>query len=174
VHSFHLYVPAVGAWYLAAVALTEVIALLPATVARARDALLGAAIAACFVLSTMALHRNTTEVNADGAPLLRSFVLRRAVLAERMWNGLRAKANPRNTSGRLVLVYRYPQYRANWLNVHAALGQGAGVRLALDRPGLRVVFAPPDYVPGDVNPEMEVLYFTELGECRTLAEMGIK
>jgi hypothetical protein len=170
VHTFHLYVPAIGPWFLLALVFEELAAILPRRAARLRGAGLAVLAATCFIGSGVALHRNISEPIAENVPLPRSFVLRRALLAERMWNCLRAKTDPRNAGGRLVLVYRQPQYRANWVNIHSALGQGSAVRLALDQPNLDVVFAPPSELPPDVK-ESELFFYTEAGECRRLAEM---
>jgi hypothetical protein len=166
--SFHLYVPAVGAWYLAAVAIAESVALLP--VVRWRVVIPTTAVVVCFVFSSLALRRNMTELNEYGVPVLRSFVLRRAVFADRMWQCLRAKANPNSASGRIVLLYKYPNLVANWRNIQTAIGKGSGVRLALERPNLEVIFDPPEETPRDILMD-EVIYFTELGACGRLEEL---
>ena len=172
VHSFHLYVPALGAWFLVAVAVEELIVLLPAGVARLRYAGLIVLLATCFVGSVFSMHRNLAPTAPD-LPYPHSIVLRRAVMAERMWHGIRWRVNQRNESGRLILVYNQPRYEANWGNIRSALGQGSAVRLALDWRDLDVIFVPPSKMPPNVNLETEVLFYSVLGEVSTAAEAGV-
>lgn len=174
VYSFHLYVPALGAWFLVAVAVEELMALLPAGAARLRYAGLIALVATCFVGSSIAMDRNLASTSRD-LPYPHSIVLRRAIMAERMWYGIRWRANPRNDSGRLILVYHQPQHRheANWNNIRSALGQGSAVRLAQGAPDLDVIFVPPSKLPPNVNLETEVLLYTVLGEVWTAEEAGL-
>jgi hypothetical protein len=100
-------------------------------------------------------------------PLPRIFVLRRAVLAERMLGDIRARAD--TFAERLILMYPTPELKANWRNVQSALGSGSGVRLFLERPGLDVVFVPPATLPVGAS-ATEVMVFTEFGNCYTVSE----
>jgi hypothetical protein len=168
-HSFHLYVPALGTWFLAAVAIEELLVRVPSRRTAAR--LLAGVALVVFVVSAVVLRRNTVPVVGDPLELPRSFVLRRAVIAERMGDDLLRRTQLRGKPGRLVLVYPYPEFLANWRNVHAALGQGSGVRLLLQSPNLDVLFVPPADPPLATDPTIEVMIYTELGRCYTVAEV---
>jgi hypothetical protein len=165
-HSFHLYVPAIGAWFLVASALESVCAFLARRAERVVVPVLAAVVVVCAVGCIGTTRRNATATFSATVPLPRSFVLRRAVLAERIAHDLRVKTSTTGPLRRIVLIYPYPKFRANWLNVHAALGQGHALPLILDRPGLETVFVPPSTVPGDARRD-EVFYYTELGRCFT-------
>lgn len=170
-HSFHLYVPAIGTWFIAAVAIEEALAGVRVRAERTvRHALVGAALLV-FVVSTFVVRANAVAVVSESMLLPRSFVLRRAVLAERMRDDILARSKLRGKPGRMILVYPYPQYRANWLNVHSALGQGSGVRLILESPNLDLVFVPPADPPPADDPSIEVMIYTEMGRCYTVAEV---
>ena len=169
-HSFHLYVPAIGTWFIAAVAADDLLARIP-VVRRAAGPLLTGAAVLVFVVSAITMRKNTTAVVSDTFQLPRSFVLRRAVLAERIRDDILVRSRLRGQPGRMILVYLHPEYRANWLNVHAALGQGSAVRLFLESPDLDVLFVPPSEPPPADDPAIEVMVYTELGRCYTYAEV---
>lgn len=168
--SFHLYIPALGAWFLVASALDGLRWLSGAVTRRRVDVVLAAAAIACVAGSVVVVRKNTSATIAKHMPLPPSFVLRRAVLAERMCHDIRAKSTRYGKGGRVVLVYPHPEYHANWRNIHAALGQGSAVRLVLDSPDLDVVMSPPEPLPPLDDPSTEVFYYTEMGRCYTAAE----
>ncbi|HET6348931.1 MAG TPA: hypothetical protein VFH88_07600 [Candidatus Krumholzibacteria bacterium] len=162
-HSFHLYVPAIGAWFL----LASIADSVWKRVRASRPALVALAGMTIVIMvgSVIALQKNV-NTQLDMVPLPRSFVLRRAVLAERMCTAIESRWSGSGAE-RLVLVY--PGTRgANWRNVQSALGSGSALRLLLRKPDLDVVFVPPDPMPG-ANAG-EVLVYTELGQCFGLQE----
>lgn len=167
-HSFHVYVPGIATWYLLALAMDEGRKLLPRRLDSAAIPVAVAIAAVCFVGSVVAVRRNVTAEISASVTLPRSFVFRRAVLAERMWHDIRAKTTGK--SSRLILAYRHPEYAPNWRNVVSAMGQGSAVRLALDRPDLDVVFVPPADAPAP-DDSMEVLFYNEFGRCYTMDEV---
>lgn len=169
-HSFHLIVPGVATFYLLALTLDDAAALAGKRHARIVALVGGLLVVVVLVGSLAAARRNANTPISDKINLPRSFVLRRAVLAERLLTGIRERYEGQP---RLMLRYRYPEYQANWLNVHAALGQGSGVRLALNRPGLEVVFSPPADIPSVEEMKsgtLQLLIYSELGQVFTLDE----
>ncbi len=171
-HSFHLYVPAVGVWFLAAVAMDELLALVPAAARKPARTLMAGVAVVVFTGSTLALRENTMATLSESVPLARSFVLRRAVLAERMLNDIGVRTRLKGRPGRMVLLYQQPQYVANWRNVYSALGEGSAVRLYLGSPDLEVQFVPPLDIPLPDDPDVEVMVYSELGRCYTAAEVA--
>ncbi len=169
-HSFHLYVPAIGAWFLLASALDGIRAAIAAPARRQLDLALVVALIIGVAGSTVALRKNVHAMISESMQLPRSFVLRRAVLAERMCHDLLIKSAKKGKGGRLILAYPYPKYAANWRNIYSALGQGSAVRLVLESPDLDVVFVPPAAAPSADDLSTEVLFYTELGRCYTVAE----
>jgi hypothetical protein len=170
-HSFHLYVPAVGTWFLAAVMLEDVLSRVRVRAEQSvRYGLAAVAVLVCAV-STVVVRANTTAVVSEDFPMPRSFVLRRAVLAQRMCDDILERSTLADRPGRMILVYLHPEYRANWLNVHSALGQGSAVRLVLRSPDLDVLFVPPAEFPPSDDPNIEVMVYTEVGRCYSAAEV---
>ncbi|HEX5130859.1 MAG TPA: hypothetical protein VFX92_00080 [Candidatus Krumholzibacteria bacterium] len=170
-HSFHVYVAAIGIWFLAAVALDDALARVRVNRTLVVRGVLVAAALACFAGSLMAVRKNSVATVGDALDLPRSFVLRRAVLAERIRDDLLPRSRLHGKSGRLFMLYLYPQYRANWLNIHSALGQGSAVRLMLESPHLDVLFVPPLDIAVPDDPSVEVFVYTELGRCYTAHEV---
>jgi hypothetical protein len=166
-HSFHLYVPAIGVMFLLASAADSVARRFGARGQREVAAGLIAITLVLAIGSPIALRKNTTGMISEVIPLPRIFVLRRAVLAERMLGDIRARAD--TFAERLILMYPTPELKANWRNVQSALGSGSGVRLFLERPGLDVVFVPPATLPVGAS-ATEVMVFTEFGNCYTVSE----
>lgn len=165
-HSFHLYVPAIGAWFL----LASVVESLRRIAGGAWNRpVLAALVGAAVVIAAgapRALHRNMVAT-VEAVPLPRSFVLRRAILAERMCTNIKSRWKG-TTTGRLILFYP-GTHAANYRNIDSALGYGAAVKLVLQKPTLDVVIVPPRPMPPDVAPD-ELLVYTELGGCYTLEE----
>jgi hypothetical protein len=170
-HSFHVYLPAIGAWYLVAAVVDDALSRVRARDARVLAASLAIAGLSCGVVSSVKLRENVHTLLNDGYPLPRSFVLRRAGLAERLRDGILQKSRLRGRPGRLVMLYLHPEYAANWRNVHAALGQGSAVRLFLESPDLDVLFVPPADLPPPGDHDLEVLVYTEVGRVYTAAEV---
>ncbi len=166
-HSFHLYVPAIGVSFLLA-SLAEAIRRRVGE-HRGRQFAIAAICAAIVVAagSTVAVRKNATAVLHENLPLPRTFVLRRAVIAERMSGEIRNRWT--GTRRQLILVYQSPAMRMNWRNVYVALGNGSAVRLWLKQPDLDVVFVPPADLP-PWSEEQEIIIYTESGYCFTLAE----
>jgi hypothetical protein len=159
-------VPAIGAWFLMASAGDSLARLARGAWSRAvlTVSILGAVVLAAG--ASPALQRNM-KAQVEGAPLPRSFVLRRSVLAERMCTNIKARWTG-NQTGRLVLYY--PGTRpANYRNIHSSLGYGAALKVLLARPGLDVVFVPPAKMPEPISPG-ELMVYSELGACYTLGE----
>ena len=165
-HSFHLYVSAIGAWFLLGSAGDLLRRVAGAGWGRA---VVAAAIVAATVVAagaSPALHRNmnaTVEIVA----LPRSFVLRRAILAERMCTNIKQRWTG-ETTGRLILFYP-GTHPANYRNIQVALGYGAGVKVLVERPDLEVVFVPPAEMPDSIQPG-ELMVYSELGACYRLEE----
>jgi len=170
-HSFHLYVPAIGLWFLAAVTVDDLLARVRAGSERTVHAALALMAVLVCVVSSVSVRANTTAIVDESFQMPRSFVLRRAMLAGRMRDDILARSALRGQPGRMVLVYPYPEILANWRNVHAALGQGSAIRLFLESPDLDVLFVPPAEPPPSDDPGIEVMIYTELGRCYTAAEV---
>jgi hypothetical protein len=167
-HSFHLYLPEIGVCFLLASVADSLRRLAGATRRQAATAVLIAATVVVAAGSVAAVRTNVAAIISPEVALPRIFVLRRAVLAERMCADLQAKWGA--PGPRLVLAYPFPQAPpANWRNVQSALGYGSAVRLALNRPGLEVVFVPPAEMPDSTDPSGVIVY-TELGRAYTLRE----
>jgi hypothetical protein len=165
-HSFHLYVPAIGVCFLLASVLEGVRRLAGVRLQRAVTiALVGAAVVGMGG-SMWAVRKNNTAPIDETVNLPRLFVLRRAVLAERMVKDIKAKFD--TTAPRLILIYPVAELEPNWRNVQSALGDGSAVRLVLNRPDLDVMFVPPATLPDATR--REVMVFTEWGSCHTLDE----
>jgi hypothetical protein len=169
-HSFHVYVAALGAWFLVATAIDQLRSYCGQVLARRIGFGLILVVLAVFAVSVAAVRKNVAARVSSSIPLGRSFVLRRAMLADLMCRDIKSKV-PRGTVGdRIILLYPFPEYAANWRNVYTAMGNGSAVRLLLDMPELDVIFAPPRDLPRRVDEMKEVLYYTELGRCYTAAE----
>lgn len=158
--SFHVYVPAIGAWFLAAVMVDDILGMLRSAWARRVQMVFPLLAVACFVPSLRAVEYNVST-KLEPIDLPQFVVFRRATIAERMWKDLQRKVT--GHPDQLALVSLTPQHRPNWLNVHAALGQGSAVRLALGPPFPEVVFVPPSD-PDAVDESTVVLYYTVRGE----------
>jgi drug/metabolite transporter superfamily protein YnfA len=168
-HSFHLYVPAIGGWFVLASAVEVVRRTMSRPALRRFDVGLAVAAVVCIAGSVVAVRNNVAATISDEIQLPRSFVLRRAVLAQRMCADIQSR-QPMHESGRLVLVYPHPEAAANWRNIQSALGQGSALRLALESPDLDVVFVPPAEIPVRTGDSINVLVYNELGRCYTVPE----
>jgi hypothetical protein len=165
VFSFHLYLPAIGAWYLLAGFGDAVIESLARSWQRNLRLATACVVVLAAVGSTLAVRENLTNYYSDDVkiPMLR--VLRRAVLAQEVcacvaqqWPG----------GPKLVLVYAGDPAMGNWGNIKSAMSDGSALRLVLHQPDLDVRFILPAE-GGDV-PEDQVMIVTELGRTFTFPQ----
>jgi hypothetical protein len=167
-HSVHFYLPALGVVFLLASAVDAARRMIGARWHRVVDA---SAVAAAIIVaagSVSALHRNVVATLSAEINLPRSFVLRRAVLAQRICDGVQDRWTA-SGRGRLVMVYPGRQHAANWRNVMTAVGGGSALRILLRDPDLDVVFVPPAPMPGP-DEFGEFIVFSEVGDCYTIDE----
>jgi hypothetical protein len=164
-HSFHLYLPAIGAMFILATAADS----LAAMAAFGRRGLATVAIVLAVVVmsaSVFAARKNFYSLISKRTPLPHSFVLRRAILAERVCRDVSSRWSG---GARLALVYG-GRKRANWLNIESSIAKASALRLVLNQPHLDVRFVPPAQKPVANDPNETVILVTELGECYTPAE----
>jgi hypothetical protein len=162
VFSFHLYLPAIGAWYLLAGMGESVLASLASSWQRyLRFATVGMVVLAA-VGSSLAVRKNVTNYCSDDVRIPKLRVLRRAVLAEEVctcvaqhWPG----------GSKLVLEYAGDPAMGNWGNIKSAISEGCALRLVLHQPDLDVEFILPS--EGADIPESQVMIVTELGRTLT-------
>jgi hypothetical protein len=168
VFSFHLYLPAIGAWYLIATAADALVHGVPALWRRLVVVTAVCAVVLAAAGSSVAVKRNTTNYVSDDVKLPKVRVLRRAVLAERVCNDV----SERWTRGpRLSLVYAGRADLGNWGNIKCALHDGDALRLVLHQPALEVDFLLPSQVSG--IPPDQIMVVTELGETLTIDQYRV-
>jgi hypothetical protein len=162
VFGFHLYLPAIGAWYLLAGAADSLVEMLASSWRRPAHVIAACAVVLAASGSVVAVRKNLTNYCSDDVRIPKVRVLRRAVLAEQVctdvtrgWNG----------GGRLVLVYAGRLDSGNWGNIQSALGEGRALRLVLGQPTLAVTLALPEQ-SRDIPPD-ETMIVTDLGRTFT-------
>jgi len=168
VFSFHLYLPAIGAWYLIARATDSLVEALP--IAARRPVMLAAVCAVMIAAtgSTVAVKKNTTNYVSDDVQIPKVRVLRRAVLAEQVCNDVSERWK---RGSRLVLVYAGRAELGNWGNIKCAIHDGDALRLVLHQPDLQVDFLLPaqvSHIPSD-----DIMVVTELGEALTVDQYRV-
>jgi hypothetical protein len=165
VFSFHLYIPAIAAVYLLAIAGDSLADALTTPVRRLVHVVGVCAIAMAAAGATMAVKSNITNYCSAEVRIPQVRVLRRAVLAERVCTDV----TKRWAGGsRLALVYVGRQDVGNWGNIQSAIGDGKALRLVLNQPTLEVTLTLPDD-SGDIPPE-EMMIVTEFGDTFTLQQ----
>ncbi|HET6462163.1 MAG TPA: hypothetical protein VFH33_00045 [Candidatus Krumholzibacteria bacterium] len=168
VFSFHLYLPAIGAWYLIATAGDALVRVVPTLWRRSVAVTAVCAVVLAAAGSTVAVRKNTTNYVSADVKLPKIRVLRRAVLAEQVCNDV-SERWPRGP--RLSLVYAGRSELGNWGNIKCAIHDGDALRLVLHQPALPVDFLLPSqvsHVPTD-----QIMVVTELGEALTVDQYRV-
>jgi hypothetical protein len=163
--AFHMYLPAIGAWYVLASALGAIRDLVAAGSRRRAGIALALGVFVIAVGSVSAVERNIRNLVAHDVPLPRIFVLRRAVVAERVCAGVKARWAG---EGKVFLLYTGSQHAANGLNVRSAIGEGSALQLVLGRPDLEVRFVTTVELSGEKRGL--VLVINPVGDVYTQAE----
>ncbi len=165
VFSFHLYLPAIGAWYLLAGAGDSLVQALASSWQRRVGVCTACAVLIAAAGSTAAVRANITNYFSEDVKIPKIRVLRRAVLAEQVC----ADVARRWTGGpQLVLVYSGDPDLGNWGNIQSAISDGKALRLVLRQPTLQVTFLVPSQC-GAVPPD-QVMIVTELGQTFTVSQ----
>jgi hypothetical protein len=165
VFSFHLYLPAIGAWYLLGGIGDSVTETLRSSWQRSLRIATACVVVLAAVGSTLAVRKNVTNYYSEDVKIPQLRVLRRAALADRVcadvvqhWQG----------SEQLTLVYVGDPAYGNWGNIKCALSDGRALRLVLHQPNLVVAFVLPAE-SGAVTAE-HLMIVTELGQTLTPLE----
>lgn len=165
VFSFHLYLPAIGAWFLIATAADSVVEMLAASWRRNARLALACTVVLAGLGSTSAVRKNMTNYCSAEVKIPQLRVLRRAVLAEKVCSDVSRRWNG---GSRLSLVYGGRQDLGNWTNIQSAISDGSALRLVLRQPTLAVTLT----LPGETAdiPTNEMMIVTELGETFTYSQ----
>jgi len=177
-HNFylHTYIPAFGLLYLIALFVQDVLELRPLGNDRARLAILAVTLVAVSAGSFHMVRRNERYKMFDFIDMQRSFVLRRAAIAETVFHGLMAEKPFDETIQKVYIVYAREEGRkeAKWnrTNVETAIGRGRLVNLIYGRPDLEVVFG----IAGDEIPWAEqfvadIYFHDDYGNCMKMDVM---
>jgi len=165
IYAFHLYLPAIGAWYLLGGAADSVVGMFAVFRRRYARAVAVGALAVAAAGSVIAVRANLRTNISDEVAIPRIFILRRAVLAEQVCRDV----SDRWAGGtHLALVYGGRQGGGNWGNIQSALANGSALRLVLNEPDLAVSFILPSQI-GAIPPE-ETMIVTELGHTFTFSQ----
>lgn len=165
IFAFHLYLPAIGAWYLLGSAADSIVGMFAVFRRRYARAVAVGAVAVAAAGSVIAVRANLRTNISDEVKIPKIFVLRRAVLAEQVCRDV----SDRWTGGtHLALVYGGRQGSGNWGNIQSALANGSALRLVLNEPDLEVRFILPSQI-GATPPE-ETMIVTELGHTFTFPQ----
>jgi hypothetical protein len=167
IEMFHLYIPLVGAWYVMASAVEAVREMTVVAWRRRLDVAVAGLVMVAVAGSFAATARNVRAQIRPDIAIPRNFVLRRAVLAERVCHDVTERWPG---AARLVLIYAGDPRAANWVNIQSALGEGSALRLVLQRPGLDVRFVLPAEAGSYHEGDDAVMVVTDLGQTYTLAE----
>jgi hypothetical protein len=172
-HTFllHTYIPMVGIVYLLSVAIDDAL--------RLRTWRPGVAYAiAVFVIavyswgSANAVRRNERATLSDTNTFTRSFVLRRAKIAENAHRDIARKVTNGVVFDRVQMVYGgRPEALWNMNNFQGAVGNGGAIRLTLGNPGAVVTFHTTAKLPPVDTPRTLTLFYTDFGNCFTLDEV---
>lgn len=168
VFSFHLYLPAIGAWYLIATAADALVLSVPVRWRRSVAAAAACAVVLAAAGSPAAVRKNTTNYVSADVQIPRLRVLRRSVFAETMCNDVSERWGG---GPRLALVYAGRAELGNWGNIKCAIHDGDALRLVLHQPALEVDFLLPSQVRG-IPPE-QIMVVTELGETLTVDQYRV-
>jgi len=162
VFSFHLYIPAIGAWYLLAGGADSLLEALAGAWPRRVRLAVACALMVAVVGSTLAVKKNLVNYCSDDVQIPQLRVLRRAVLAEQVCRDV-ARSWP--GGHRLVLVYTGDPGAGNWGNIRSSMNDASALRLVLHQPELEVLFLVPEECAG--IPPDEEMFVTELGNTFT-------
>jgi len=170
VHTFHLYLPMVGACYLLGCTIDAIRAAVTVPRRRAAGIVLALVVAVTAAGACISIERNARATISSEVKLPRDFVLRRAVLADRVCRDVQGRWSG---GSRLVLVYVGDPNAANLANIRSALGpsvrgEGSALRLALQQPGLDVQLGV--LKSAGSLPESGIMILTDLGHTFTTAE----
>jgi hypothetical protein len=191
-HQFylHTYISSLGTIYLVALLVDDGASLL----GRARfawRAIPYAAIVAFAVLAWRTTRINETSFLAGDQAFRKSFVMRRAIVAENLYKSISLRRSL--AADGVYLVYSWsraappsrgdrPQdeqedaykrvYMVYLNNFTAAIGRGSAVRLLYGVADLPVELFPLESAPQGETPGIDVFYFDDRGQCRTPEEFG--
>ena len=152
-HTFylHTYIPALSVLLLIGTAVDDIYKL-PQFKSQLRTAALAVTLIVCSVLSFTMIRKNVDAKISPGSPFERSFPVRRAIIAERVFDQIEQQKPDGPAPPLLTMVYNRPEGRTSekWVaeNVKTALGNGGGLKLLFDRLDMEVRFA----VAGDPAP----------------------
>lgn len=172
-HAFHLhnYVPAVGLAVLFAPVAEDFFRVLRHWRAQAASAAAFGLMALVAVMCFTKVRANETNYLRPDLPLPRDFVLRRAIIAQNVFDDLRSKTRFDRPPRRLILIYTQ---ESGWYkeNVIAALGRENGFKLFFSDPDLSVTFADRGDAPPPGDPQSaRVFYFDYMGNLFSPEEM---
>jgi len=173
-HTFylHTYLPAIGIFYLVALALEDLYRFAGARRDELPYALAAFALVMLFALCFTDARRNEHIQRDDGSLYLRSFVIRRAIVAQNFCNSLREQIDPRRQVDTVLLVYgRADPKGAEWnvLNVQAAVGYGSAVRLYYGDPNIWVRFILPSELDASIEGrQVDVFLHDDVGNLRRI------
>jgi hypothetical protein len=101
---------------------------------------------------------------APNVPLPRVFVLRRALIAQRVCTGVSARWHGES---RVFLLYAGSPQSANGQNIVSAIASGDAIRVALGRPDLMVSFTTPAELPQVADASSLVVAIDQVGNVYT-------
>jgi hypothetical protein len=176
-HTFylHTYIPAFGIIYMIALAAEDVFALRRLRVDRTRLAVLGCVLLAMTAVSFVMVRKNEKYKMFGFLELQRSFVLRRATIAKKIYDGVTAAGPAGDNVQKVYMVYGREEGRdtAAWnrKNVVAASGQGSLINLIYEKPLLPVLFkVAGDKIDWEEQYVSDIFFFDDFGNSRPMEE----
>jgi hypothetical protein len=164
----HTYSAALGFAYLIALAAEDVLSGKRIRSERARWAIAAGVFVAMSVVSYTMVRHNEREQMHGSWGFKKSFVLRRAEIAEEAYRSIsRAKAGAPAPDA-VIMVYGRPGGKDsfNMRNVIAALGDGSAIRLFYDMPYLKIRFTSiDDPVSSEITDRTHLYNFDDGGGC---------
>lgn len=145
-HTFylHTYIPAFGVLYWIALFVDDVFSLRLLYNRRARLAVLAAVLAGTTAACGMMIRKNEHYDMLEDIDLKRSFVLRRAEIAENIFRGVTGEKSVDTNAQKVYMVYAREEGNNtahwNYKNVVAATGRGSLINLIYKRPQMPVTF----------------------------------
>jgi len=166
----HTYMAAIGPIVMLAAAIDDVAVRLspPRSLAAGGAALV---IVAALFMSAVRVRQSEAAM-MDDVPYPRSFVFRRANIAERVRDDVARIIDSGAGVRRVDMIYGgQPDAHWNISNVRIAIGEASGLKLFLNNPDLEVEFSTFADPPNRKLPGAQPLVFTDLGECYTIDEV---
>lgn len=168
----HTYMASVGPLFLLAAAIDDIVRFRFYFFRPFATAGIAVMIVTALSLSAVRVRQSEAAVMGEDVPYPRSFVFRRANIAERVRDDVARIVNPDTRVDRIVMIYGgQPDALWNILNVKIAIGEASALRLFLNNPDLDVAFHTFADPPGRRTPWTQPLIYTDLGECYTIDEV---